>query len=269
MSISDLRTEFKSLSGLIAATSQECDKWINRGIRHLDLLARFPFSSARQAQLVQAGTYQVSFQSVCRVIESIWAVNITPVTNPITGLVQVAGRSRIKLHVAPETFKEKHPDLSNEDTGTPDEAAIAVITGADALSVPGGLVNYDAFVETQATGTRIADGSIAADGTALADYFVAGNVRGLIFSPPADHEYMIEIFGKWYSVTLTDAIPDNNWSIYYPDTVMAAALYKLQLIKYRNTEGAKDYATEIMSTLTQLDFDRAEEVSNHVHRMEG
>jgi hypothetical protein len=269
MSIVDLRIEFRSLSGLISASDVECDKWINRGIRHLDLIANFPFSHARQAQLIVAGQHQVDFQSVCRVIESIWVVDLQGIVDPSTGLPSSVGRSRVGLFAAPEIFKTRHPDLYNEDRGKPSEAAVAVITGVDALSVPTGLVNYDHYVETKSLVTRIADGSIAADGSVLADYMITGNVRGLIFSPPADHEYMLEIFGKWFSVTLTTAIPDNQWSIYYPDTVLAAALYKLQLIKYRNTEGAKDYAAEISSTLTMMDYDTAEEESIQVDKMEG
>lgn len=267
MSIIDLRTEFKQLSGLIALSNVECDKWINRGIRFLDLSANFPFSHGRQAQLVQAGQYQVDFQAMCRVIESVWVVNLQGVIDPLTNIAQIIGRTRVKLFIDPNKFKIRHPNLSGETGSTPIEAAITVPIGVDTLSIPGGLANYDQWVETKAVGAPIADGSFYADGSIMADAKIQGNVRGLLFAPPADHEYMLEIFGKFFSVQLTDAIPDNQWSINYPDTVMAAALYKLQLIKYRNTEGAKDYLVDVTSTLSLLDRDSAEEDADIVDKM--
>ena len=269
MSIGDLRTEFKSLSGLISASDVECDKWINRGIRHLDLLANFPFSQARQAQLITVGQYMAQFQSLCRVIHNIWIVDLQGMIDPSTGLKAQTGRTRLNFYVMRDKFHEVHPDIPNEILGTPIDVSLAVIKGVDSYSVLGGLPSYDKYVESIHMGATIADGSVAADGTTIADFLITGDTRGVIFGPPADHEYMLEIYGKWYSVALTDLVPDNNWSIFFPETVLAAALYKLNLIKYRNSEGAKDFATEISLTLQGLDYDRAEEDSVQITKMEG
>jgi hypothetical protein len=253
MSIAELRAEFKQLSGLIALSDTECDKWINRGIRHLDLISNFQHSEARQAQLIVAGQYQVDFQRTCRVIHDIYAIDLTGYTDPSTSLQREVGRGKVMLNMSHDNFLTNHPDLANEDRSRPLEAASVVIIGVNALSIPGGIPTYDRFVETKSSAFTNS----------------TYDIRGLLLSPPADKEYMLEVYGKWFSPNLSDTVQENAWSLGHSDTVIAAALYKLNLIKYRNTEGAKDYMGAIMSTLIGLDYDIAEEESNQVPRMEG
>lgn len=91
----------------------------------------------------------------------------------------------------------------------------------------------------------------------------------LIFNCPLDKEYQVEIFGKFYSIPVSNTALDNWWVLNFSETVLAAALYKMQLIFFKNSEGAKDYLSEVQVTTGQLNYDQAEQEGNAVSRMDG
>lgn len=65
---------------------------------------------------------------------------------------------------------------------------------------------------------------------------------------------VIEVHGNFYSVQLNEDQDTNFWSESFPDTLIKAALYQLEIF-YRNTEGANDWLVSI-----QLDLADAEQM---------
>lgn len=80
----------------------------------------------------------------------------------------------------------------------------------------------------------------------------------------ACHHVMLEVFphpskaipirvtGCFYSEPLLDDSSSNVWSERYPDTLIKAALYQLEIF-YRNTEGAQDWLSSIQLDLTDAE----------------
>lgn len=62
----------------------------------------------------------------------------------------------------------------------------------------------------------------------------------------------IEVHGNFYTTTLVDDQDTNTWSELFPDTLIKAALYQLEIF-YRNTEGANDWLVSIQLDLTDAE----------------
>jgi hypothetical protein len=235
LDIVGLRNEFRDLSGLPDMANSDVDKWINRGIRMLDLATEFAYSYARETVVVPINTWLVKFLSECRVVTDIFAIDATE------------GRTRITL-IDAKSFRETYPNLSDNDGSVPKHCILATTRAATADSIVGADTTYDKWVESEQSGV---------------DYV------GMLIGPKTDKEYQIEVFGKFYSPAISDTNVSNWWTINFSDVVIAAALYKLNTIMYRNREGAADYMTDIKSMLTMLDYDSAEKESSQIVRMEG
>lgn len=233
--LSGLRTEFKDICGIPDMTNSEIDKWLNRGVKLLDQLTDFQYSPARQAIVVPINSWLVQFLSSCRIVQDVFLIEAA------------VGRTPVEV-LAHKRFYELYRDIPVQDAGLPEACTLAVTRAINALSAVGGAVAYDDFVESTETG---------------AEY------QGLILNCKTDKEYQLELFGKFYSTPVSDTAVDNWWVINFSETVLAAAMYKFNLIKLRSSEGAKDYLAEVKGTTQQLDFDAAEGDANRVSRMEG
>lgn len=227
--------EFKNLSGLIDITDATAILWLNRGIKFLDQQTDFQYSPARQAIVVSVDSWNTPFLSDCRSIRDVYLIDATDGRNP----VEVLPHKR---------FYELYPNIPSADTGLPIACTPAITIASNIASAVGGAPTYDNFVESTLDGATY---------------------RSLIFNCKTDKEYQLEIFGKFYSIPLISGNEDNWWVLNFSETVLAAALYKLNLIMFRNSEGAKDYLVEIQETTKQLDFDGAEEAAEGIIRMEG
>ena len=234
--LSGLRAEFKDICGIPDMTNSEVDKWLNRGIKLLDQLTDFQYSPARQAIVIPIDTWLVQFLSSCRIIREVTLIDLVEnVRNPVELLTH-------------KRFYELYKSIPTDEAGLPEACAPAVTRAANVLSAVGGAATYDSFVESTETG---------------AEY------QALLLNCKTDKEYQLEIFGKFYSVPVSDTAVDNWWMLNHSETVIAAAMAKFNLIKLRSSEGAKDYLAEVNGTVTQLDFDAAEQDAERVSRMEG
>jgi hypothetical protein len=70
------------------------------------------------------------------------------------------------------------------------------------------------------------------------------------------------------SPKLSEFVLNNWWSRDYPELLVRATLYQLEL-DYRNTEGAKDWLTSIDTDLRQIDYNIVEEQYEGINQMEG
>ena len=93
-------------------------------------------------------------------------------------------------------------------------------------------------------------------------------LRGIIFMPPTDGAYSARLDGKYWSKVLSADADINYWSENHEDTLIAAAMYKLEEF-YRNTEGMNDWLTAIKRDLQGIDFDLALEESVDATQMRG
>jgi hypothetical protein len=91
---------------------------------------------------------------------------------------------------------------------------------------------------------------------------------GLIILPSPETTIVVELWGKFYSPELSDDTDESYWSTNVPETLLQAALYRLEVF-YRNTTGAQDYLMGIMSDLTDIDKDQVYEDNVNVDQMEG
>lgn len=70
--------------------------------------------------------------------------------------------------------------------------------------------------------------------------------------PKADADYVLEVWGKFWSPKLIEETDTNLWSQLYPDLLIKAACHSLEVF-YRNTEGANDWMVAIMDELRDLE----------------
>jgi hypothetical protein len=73
----------------------------------------------------------------------------------------------------------------------------------------------------------------------------------------------VEVRGNFYTAPLVHDEDVNTWSESFPDTLIKAALYQLEIF-YRNTEGANDWLVSIQLDLT--DAEQMEVLSDIQHK---
>lgn len=93
----------------------------------------------------------------------------------------------------------------------------------------------------------------------FADFVISGGShRGLAFNKVADRDYYIEIFGRFFSIPLSDTFPTNWWAVNYPELVIMASLYTLDM-RYRNSSGGMELKGPIVEALKEINNDEIEE----------
>ncbi len=81
---------------------------------------------------------------------------------------------------------------------------------------------------------------------------------GILWMPPSDGAYTIEILGQFMSDPLTADADRNFWTTQFPEILMAAANMVIEET-YRNSSGVKDRMRAIDNYLIGLDHDLVEE----------
>jgi hypothetical protein len=92
--------------------------------------------------------------------------------------------------------------------------------------------------------------------------------NGILFSPPCDESYSIEVWGYVYSKTLALDADENWWTWNHPELVVMAGQLVLEKMM-RNTEGVKDWTAAIKMELQGIDFDLAEEDFANISQLGG
>lgn len=233
MDLLDVRQQFISLSGrydlastsvLTHDTDAGADFFINSGQRFLDRRYRTKKSEARHFKSVAVSSYYLTFAN-CMAISEVWCND---------------SEDRWKLTKYPlEIIKKNYAELvSSMDTGEPlfyTPISLRTVLATDMNSL-GTFLNY---VKSDDDGTY----------------------NGILFAPPTDGTYVIEVVGRFYTEELSDNDDENYWTTVAPDTLIKAALYQLE-VSYRNTEGANDWLAAIEREGSELEKDLVEEESN-------
>ena len=214
------------------------DKYINAGQRLLDRMVTTPKTLGRNFQVVEAGTYAVTFQK-CRAVKEVWVV-------PTAG---TADDDRTKLTKKSISWiRKNYPNMNDLDNGAPLYYAPANLRLAPE---PASLGDIDAPANYM---------DVVGDPT--------GIYSGIIFMPPVDEQYLIEVWAYFEAQTLAVDLDESYWSVNYPDLLVMASQCELEMFA-RNTEGVKDWINAIETVCKAIDFDVVEEEIAEYNQMEG
>lgn len=79
----------------------------------------------------------------------------------------------------------------------------------------------------------------------------------LLFQPPADQEYTLDLFGLFYEPVLTADADTNFWTLVEPDLLLAAAFYELELA-YDNMTRANQRLEQLKRLMVHAEMDSIE-----------
>lgn len=242
MNLGEIRTLFAKSSGRTDLvnpdyTDNGANFHINAGIRLLDALQDSPKSMALHIANVTVNTHKLAIPN-CRAIYEVWCADAT-------------GRTRLEP-VDLDNLREYYGDATTEQTvGKPLYYSPAVIGLSPAQS---------AFT--------------SADMSALFDYYevMLGDhfaYNSIVFMPVADATYTLRVQGNFYSKTLALDTDYNFWTVGYPELVIQAAYYSIEVILYRNLSGSRSLLEAIKVVLRGIDNDLVERDIATINRMEG
>lgn len=100
--------------------------------------------------------------------------------------------------------------------------------------------------------TKLPASQVTASASAFDQQDMASTALLLEILPHPHDTLTVDVRGSFYAAPLQQDTDTNTWSELYPDTLIKAALYQLEIF-YRNTEGANDWLVSI-----QLDLRDAE-----------
>lgn len=232
--IEDLFVEFSGRADLADGTTVTA--LINAGQRVLDRLFGFPKDEASSFHEIAAASFYVLF-SGARSVSEVWVADDEE-------------RSRLRKYSRRELREYYATPMSEVDQGTP---------------------TY--YTPTNFRTTPDADHPVIdwfyGDKTEAGDGYGKGyEYNGIIYYPPADDDYVLEVIGKFYTSDLEDEEDESYWSVVHPMLLVWAALYNLE-VSYRNTEGANDWMNAILREATRIDMDVVAEGIADVDKLEG
>ena len=242
MTLVEIRQKFIEISGrydlvvdAVDWADNGADFFINAGQRLLDRTITSPKTRGRVFRLTEAGDYGVTFQ-MCRSIKEVWCADTD---------------SRWELEkLSMRNFRNRYwnEPVSNIQQGKPE------------VYVPAQLRKIPDTIELDDLEAIIgyADVMIGDDAT----------YRGVLFLPPTDGEYQIEVMGHFYSLELTEDTHFSYWSEVHPMALVQASMAMLEM-SYRNTQGYNDALNAISTIITPIEFDTVEEDISSVTVMEG
>jgi hypothetical protein len=241
MNLKEIRTKFVELSGrfdLVVDTTDYVDNganfFIQSGQRWLDRLENVSKSVGKVYKRIESGDWYAIFND-CRAVKKIYVAD---------------DESRWEL-VKKDLgwlMLEYEDAIDDIDEGNPQYYAPAILR-----EVPQSLGAI--------TMSKFVDENIQVQASHML-------YNGIIFMPPADDTFIIEIQGLFYSEKLKVDSDINHWSINDPLILVFAALHELEE-SYRNTEGAKDWEAAVRSKVVGIGMDQVEEDIADVDHMEG
>lgn len=235
MSLSDLRTQFKTETGREELSNSRIDFFINEGIKLLDRMSNYEKGPAIQYVIASQDSDAVDFSTDCLFIREVYLID------------SEGARTRLI-----KTDEDRL--LEAKSTGNAGGYYSTRITRPHPHSFDktvGSYAPYQAYINTLPAYT---------------------STRGILLGEALDKEYLVEIRGKFKSPTLTtdgdNLVTDNWWTVNNPIAVLKAAVYYLYS-EYKNMEGMTKYLADIKEVITNLDYDQAEEEAAGVSEMLG
>lgn len=242
MTFKQLLHQFREVSGRhdlvdLGGNDTGAGFYINAGVRHLDRTTTFQKTPARYFKVIPAGTYLVTFPS-CRSILEVWLANSTG--------RWAAGRQELQ-----EVRLDFASPWSSIQRGIPTTYVPTVLRP---------------FPEEMS----------AEDIQSFGDFFQYMDVvpsghsayNGLLLLPPSDEQLMVEVWGNFYSRTLSAPTDTNSWTELHPEVVIMAAMMQLEIVN-RNSAGVADWVKSIQLHTVEIEKDMIEEDTAHLDGSEG
>jgi len=240
MTLKEIRALFETRSGrsdLVNTDGSDngADFYIQSGQRTLDRMTETNKSWARSFKTLAAGDYYAIFKG-CRAVKEVW-------------LSTSDGRTRL-TKISQSEFRKTYNEDAPDEIDQGDSLVYCLIS---LRTYPDGddvVIDY------------LYDHELVMEDTDDFEYM------GIIFSPPPDEAAQLEVFGLFYSTTLSADGDESYWSVNHPEILLMAALYHLE-VSYRNTEGAKDWLGAMNLELMNLEKDWVENEIADVTQIEG
>jgi hypothetical protein len=239
MNLLEVRTQFVKVSGrydLVTSptifTDNGANYFIQAGQDMLErLVGTLPDSEGRIWKTLPAGGYYLSFQKRCRAIKEIWVNSSTE-------------RYRLRKVDWEELKAKFNTPILETDKGAPLYFCPAKLREVDVegKDKTGIFFNY-----------TLADSK---------DY------RGILVLPPTDTDYDIEVLGMFYQPKLYNEEDTNVWTILYPDALVKAAVYQLELF-YKDRHKLKGLFDGLSLDILEIGKDVVEEEISDIVQMEG
>lgn len=254
MDYNELRFKFCQITGRLdlvttslasTALDNGADFFLNAGQKYLDRLIEKSKMIARYPVIVTAGTFLVNTIGL-RSIHEVWIANSE-------------GKVRLSQETLTNLKNVYGEDFSSITQGTPKYYAPAI---------------FRPFPDTLAstTGMYGVDDLLLYSATSPAQHY---NYHGLVICPPPDETYTVEVVGLFHSPTLSATLSGavwtnvkSYWTEVHPETLIAAAAYKL-LSLYHDTTGAADYKNTVIEDVLGINGDVYEEEMGSYIQMEG
>lgn len=238
MNLGELRTLLLRRSGRndlvnMDGTDNGAIAYINAGQRFLDRRTGYLDDTARNFKVLAAGEYFVQFDAA-RTIDEVWAAT---------------GEGSWQLE--PESIR----DLKSAYSGPFGE-------------VDPGAPLYFAFTRLRTSPDSAPLDTLSGYGDEVAVDGSQRKATGIIIMPPVEEETQIEVWGKFYSPTLSVDLDTSYWTENHPETLIKATMYQLE-VDNRNTEGMKDWLAAIDLDTVRIEYDFVELDSNTATQMEG
>lgn len=242
MALTDIRTMVVDLSGRADLTGTTfLDALINKGQLLLDRLITDGKLKARYFVDIAENQILATFPN-CRAIQEVW------ISGP-------DGRFKLEKTDIRTLRYNYDQDPASIDVGVPEYYAPAALRA----------------IGNSATKPETLTPSSYSQHWALDDVLSSNwyTYNGVVWMPPADQAYTLEIWGLFNSITL-DAT--NNTKSFWTENdsilLVYATLYYLE-VSYRNTEGAKDWMNSIMGDVSEMNKDTIEELVSELDDMKG
>jgi hypothetical protein len=239
MDLVTLREQFIKMSGrydLVIDSVNWADSganfYINAGQNMLDRAAGIsPEVEGHIWKNISINDYYITFQNRCR---SIFTVYVNNTEERV--LIEKKSLDEMKdLYSKP---------LSEVDTGSPKYYCIAKLREIDAVDKD----KVGVFANVSLT--------------------TSNDFRGIVLYPPADTDYVVEIFGMFYQLVLTNDTDENFWTILHPELLIKAALYQVELY-YSSGRKTQGLFEDIHYNLMEINKDALEEKIYGIDKMEG
>ena len=242
MDLLDVRTAFIQRSGrydlvvdAVDFVDAGADFFINAGQRMLDRMDTTNKSWGRRFLEVVSGDYYTTFK-YCRAIKEVWVMDSS----------ERVKLTKVDISELREYYDEPVPSLTS---GTPKYYAPAVLRPIPDEVTSDDFVGLSGFDDVLVDWTHY-------------------EYNGVMFMPKADGDYVIEVWGLFYSPELSLDADENWWTLIHPEILIKGALYQLEVF-YRNTEGANDWMRAISVEMAGLGKDFVEEHIAEVTQMGG
>lgn len=221
--------------GSTAGTDAGMNWYINEGLKMLERRFTNMQSRAKRVGVLAVGEYLKIFPQA-RVIEDVWLIDSAGESFPVI---------RKEYQQIRDYYNER---LSVMDNGTPAYWAPASVKIDPNLTIDEATFAIDDMDELVLSNTL--------------------GANGIVFAPPTDTEYTIEILGKFYSSPLSNDLDTNLWTENYEGLLIRAAMYQIEL-DHRNTEGARDWLAGIDNEIIGIDMDEVMFDTEEINEMEG